>query len=87
MREHLERATDCDLLVTTAGISVGEHDHVLRVLQEMGLELKFWKLRMRPGAPVGFGLIDGPALDRTARQSGEHDGDVRAVRATRDPEA
>jgi len=59
MREHLERGTDCDLLVTTAGISVGEHDHVLSVLQEMGLELKFWKLRMRPGAPVGFGLIGG----------------------------
>ena len=57
MREHLERATDCDLLVTTAGISVGEHDYVLPTLQEMGLDLKFWKLRMRPGAPVGFGLL------------------------------
>lgn len=57
MREHLERASDCDLIVTTAGISVGDHDHVLSTLQEMGLELKFWKLRMRPGAPVGFGLL------------------------------
>lgn len=57
MREHLERAADCDLIVTTAGISVGEHDHVLGTLDEMGLDLKFWKLRMRPGAPVGFGLL------------------------------
>jgi molybdopterin molybdotransferase len=57
MREHLERATDCDLLVTTAGISVGDHDYVLSTLQEMGLDLMFWKLRMRPGAPVGFGLL------------------------------
>ena len=57
MREHIERASDCDLIVTTAGISVGEHDHVLSTLQEMGLELRFWKLRMRPGAPVGFGVI------------------------------
>jgi molybdopterin molybdotransferase len=57
MREHLERATDCDLVVTTAGISVGEHDHVLGALEDMGLDLKFWKLRMRPGAPVGFGMI------------------------------
>jgi molybdopterin molybdotransferase len=65
MREHLERARDCDLIVTTAGISVGDHDHVLSTLQEMGLELKFWKLRMRPGAPVGFGVLPaGP----TARQ-------------------
>ena len=59
MREHLERASDCDLIVTTAGISVGDHDHVLATLQEMGLELRFWKLRMRPGAPVGFGMIGG----------------------------
>jgi molybdopterin molybdotransferase len=59
MREHLERAADCDLIVTTAGISVGEHDHVLEALREMGLDLRFWKLRMRPGAPVGFGLIRG----------------------------
>lgn len=57
MREHLERARDCDLIVTTAGISVGEHDHVLETLTDMGMELKFWKLRMRPGAPVGFGLL------------------------------
>jgi molybdopterin molybdotransferase len=57
MRDHLARATDCDLIVTTAGISVGEHDHVLGALDDMGLDLKFWKLRMRPGAPVGFGIL------------------------------
>ena len=59
MREHLERAADCDLLVTSAGISVGEHDFVKPVLEEMGAEIKFWKLRMRPGAPVGFGMLRG----------------------------
>jgi molybdopterin molybdotransferase len=57
MREHLRRAEGCDLLVTTAGISVGEHDHVRGVLESMGAAMKFWKLRMRPGAPVGFGLV------------------------------
>jgi molybdopterin molybdotransferase len=59
LREHLRRALDCDLLVTTAGISVGEHDYVRSVLDEMGAEQRFWKLRMRPGAPVGFGLLAG----------------------------
>jgi molybdopterin molybdotransferase len=59
LREHLRRALDCDLLVTTAGISVGEHDYVRSVLDELGAEQRFWKLRMRPGAPVGFGLIGG----------------------------
>jgi molybdopterin molybdotransferase len=57
LRAHLTRALDCDLLVTTAGISVGEHDFVRSVLEELGAELRFWKLRMRPGAPVGFGLL------------------------------
>lgn len=57
LREHLALAMDCDLLVTTAGISVGEHDHVRTVLDELGATQRFWKLRMRPGAPVGFGLL------------------------------
>jgi molybdopterin molybdotransferase len=57
LREHLSQALDCDLLVTTAGISVGEHDYVRSVLDELGAVQRFWKLRMRPGAPVGFGLL------------------------------
>lgn len=59
LRAHLERASDADLIVTTAGISVGEHDHVRAVLDELGVVHRFWKLRMRPGAPVGFGLLGG----------------------------
>ncbi len=58
LREHLGRATDCDLVVTSAGISVGEHDYVRQVLEELGGAIDFWRLRMRPGAPVGFGLLD-----------------------------
>jgi molybdopterin molybdotransferase len=59
LRAHLEGALACDVLVTTAGISVGEHDYVRSVLEELGAEQRFWKLRMRPGAPVGFGLLRG----------------------------
>jgi molybdopterin molybdotransferase len=58
LREHLSGATGADLLVTTAGVSVGEHDFVRDVLQESG-ELKLWRIAMRPGAPVGFGLFKG----------------------------
>jgi molybdopterin molybdotransferase len=36
---------------------VGEHDYVRSVLDELGATQRFWKLRMRPGAPVGFGLL------------------------------
>jgi molybdopterin molybdotransferase len=59
LREHLGRALDCDLLVTSAGISVGEHDYVRAVLDELGGQQRFWRIRMRPGAPVGFGQVSG----------------------------
>ena len=59
LRDHLTRARDADLLVTTAGVSVGEHDLVRDVLTELGCDMKLWRIRMRPGAPLGFGLLDG----------------------------
>lgn len=59
LRERLERAAGCDLVVTTAGISVGEFDYTREVLAGLGAEMKFWKVRMRPGAPLGFGLLGG----------------------------
>jgi molybdopterin molybdotransferase len=59
LREHLARAADCDLIITSAGISVGEFDYVRDVLTELGAQMKFWRVRMRPGAPIGFGLLNG----------------------------
>ncbi|MGH7672205.1 MAG: molybdopterin molybdotransferase MoeA, partial [Gemmatimonadales bacterium] len=61
LREHLERAREggADLLVTTAGVSVGEHDLVRDVLQDLGGDLKLWRVQMRPGAPLGFGALGG----------------------------
>ena len=58
LRQHLMGARDADLLVTTAGVSVGEHDFVREVLAELGCDMKLWRIRMRPGAPLGFGLLD-----------------------------
>ena len=59
LREHFARARGADLLVTTAGVSVGEHDFVRTVLEELGCVMKLWRIRMRPGAPLGFGVWDG----------------------------
>jgi molybdopterin molybdotransferase len=59
LREHLSRAAGSDLILTTAGLSVGEHDYLRDVLRDMGAEMKFWRVRMRPGAPLGFGLLGG----------------------------
>ena len=58
LRDHLTGARDADLLVTTAGVSVGEHDFVREVLAELGCDMKLWRIRMRPGAPLGFGLLE-----------------------------
>jgi molybdopterin molybdotransferase len=59
LREHLAGAPEADLLVTTAGVSVGEHDLLREVLTDMGCDIKLWRIKMRPGAPLGFGLRAG----------------------------
>ncbi|HEX9564474.1 MAG TPA: gephyrin-like molybdotransferase Glp [Gemmatimonadaceae bacterium] len=59
LRAVLERSRGADLLVTSAGASVGEFDYTRQVLESMGAELRFWRVRMRPGAPLGFGALDG----------------------------
>lgn len=58
LRERLE-GCDCDLLLTTGGVSVGAFDFTRRVLADLGVTLRFWRVRIRPGAPVGFGLLRG----------------------------
>jgi molybdopterin molybdotransferase len=58
LRDRL-RGLDCDLLVTTGGVSVGAFDYTRPVLAEMGLDPRFWRLKLRPGAPVGFGMLGG----------------------------
>jgi len=47
----------CDLLVTTGGASVGEHDLVQKALGAEGFELDFWKIAMRPGKPLIWGRL------------------------------
>jgi molybdopterin molybdotransferase len=58
LRERLEKC-DCDLLVTTGGVSVGAFDFTRNVLAQLGVTLRFWRVRIRPGAPVGFGMLRG----------------------------
>jgi molybdopterin molybdotransferase len=48
-----------DLLVTTGGASVGDHDLVISSLQTRGLVLDFWQIAMRPGKPLLFGRMGG----------------------------
>ena len=50
-------ARGADLLVTTGGASVGDHDLVRSALGDQGLELDFWRIAMRPGKPLLFGRL------------------------------
>jgi molybdopterin molybdotransferase len=56
MRDRLA-GCNSDLLLTSGGVSVGAHDHTKAVLRELGVRLVFWRVRIRPGAPVGFGKL------------------------------
>ncbi len=53
----LDLAIGADILLTSGGASVGDHDLVAPVLKERGMALDFWKLAMRPGKPVFFGTL------------------------------
>lgn len=48
-----------DLILTTGGASVGDHDLVLRALTQRGFALDFWQVAMRPGKPLLFGQLNG----------------------------
>ncbi|HSE94405.1 MAG TPA: gephyrin-like molybdotransferase Glp [Methylomirabilota bacterium] len=46
-----------DVLVSSAGVSVGDRDFIREVLARLGAELDFWKVSMRPGKPMTFGTL------------------------------
>ncbi|MBT6116531.1 MAG: molybdopterin molybdotransferase MoeA [Rhodospirillaceae bacterium] len=62
IRETAAAARDADLLLTTGGASVGDHDLIQEALGEDGLDLDFWRIAMRPGKPLMFGRMASTAL-------------------------
>ena len=57
IQQHLAKAADADVLVTLGGASVGEGDLFKSVLEDLGLELEFWRVKIRPGSPMSFGRL------------------------------
>src|SRR4029077_11150324 len=55
-REAIARGLEHDLLVTSGGVSVGPHDLVRRIEAELGVEEIFWRVAVKPGKPVSFGV-------------------------------
>ena len=60
--------SQCDLIMTTGGVSVGEEDHVKPAVEKLG-ELNLWKIRMKPGKPLAFGKVKQSTIYWTSRQS------------------
>jgi molybdopterin molybdotransferase len=59
LKQRLEAARDagCDLILTSGGVSVGTFDFTREVLRELGATMRFWRVKIRPGGPMGFGLL------------------------------
>ena len=56
LEDKIKQAQDADLLITSAGVSVGDYDIVKDVLARQG-EVTFWTVRMKPGKPLAFGVL------------------------------
>jgi molybdopterin molybdotransferase len=56
-----DAASNADVIVTSGGVSVGDHDHVKPVVDELG-SMDFWSIAIRPGRPLAFGEIDGKLI-------------------------
>ena len=54
----ISKSKGSDILLTSGGISVGEHDLVQSTLIELGMKVIFWKIAMKPGKPLMFGKLN-----------------------------
>ncbi|HEU5321704.1 MAG TPA: gephyrin-like molybdotransferase Glp [Methylomirabilota bacterium] len=59
IEERVRRGAQADVLVSSAGVSVGDADLVRAALERAGAELHLWRVSMRPGKPVTFGSLGG----------------------------
>lgn len=61
-REMIRAGLQSDVIVTSGGVSVGDKDHVKEVIEELGGEILFWKVNMKPGKPFAFAILDGKPI-------------------------
>lgn len=57
LQDRIQRGFQADMLITTGGVSVGDHDLVQETLLEMGFHKHFWKVNIKPGKPLLFGTF------------------------------
>ncbi len=59
LEDKFRQGTRADMIISSGGVSVGDYDLVKDVLKKMGMKMKFWKVAMKPGRPLAFGMIAG----------------------------
>ncbi len=59
LTEKINAGLQADVLITTAGVSMGDRDLVCEVLTTLGVERRFWQVDIKPGRPTAFGLKNG----------------------------
>ena len=59
LEEKMRQALNADVALVVGGVSLGKYDYVKDVLETLGCKIKFWRIAVRPGHPVVFGLITG----------------------------
>ena len=57
LKDKIRQGLTCDILVLSGGVSMGDYDFTKPVFAELGADMNFWKLAIRPGQPVAFGKI------------------------------
>ncbi|HEY6951480.1 MAG TPA: molybdopterin molybdotransferase MoeA, partial [Bacteroidota bacterium] len=55
--EKIQSGLHYDILVTSGGVSAGKYDYVLAAMKKAGVDLKFWKVNIKPGMPLAFGIF------------------------------
>ena len=57
IKDRIEKGQCCDMMIVTAGASGDDFDYLKTILQKYGLDLKFWRVAIRPGKPFVFGML------------------------------
>src|SRR3989339_950858 len=68
IEDKIRQGLSADVLIVCGGVSVGDYDFVKDVLKDVGTQMKFWRVAMKPGKPLAFGLMPGTKTNFGARR-------------------
>lgn len=57
LQTSISKGLGYDVLITSGGVSVGKHDRVIEIMRQAGVDIKFWKVNVKPGKPLAFGIL------------------------------